>query len=224
MVISSFNGEPAPHPDRNMIRPDPELIERALHFSSVTLYEAAEHPIALPGAIKPLEKRFQICGPVVTVYSPHDDNLWLHRAIYQAEMGDILLVDTGGSYETGYWGEIMTSAAKYRGIGGLVLDGCARDGNSLEDLNFPIFSRGLRIRSTTKNQDARGFIKRPIYLGGCEIQAGDLVRGDCDGVVVLPQSRIQEILAAAEQRADREREWLERLKAGATTLELLQLQ
>src|SRR5690606_22642629 len=125
---------------------------------------------------------FRVCGPAVTVQSPGGDNLWLHRAIYAAEPGDVLVVHVSDKYDHGYWGEIMSTAAQVRGLGGLVIDGCVRDSTLLRSMTFPVFSRGLCIRGTGKDFGARGWVNYPLMIGGVTIQPGDLICGDEDGV------------------------------------------
>ncbi|MDB5796014.1 MAG: 4-carboxy-4-hydroxy-2-oxoadipate aldolase/oxaloacetate decarboxylase [Noviherbaspirillum sp.] len=204
-------------------RPDPALIEQARAFPASTLHEAAGKIGALPSAIKPAAPSFRICGPALTVHSPPADNLWLHRAIYAAQPGDILVVYVSGHYEAGYWGEVMSTAAKARKLGGLVIDGSVRDGDLLEDLGFPVFARGLCMRGTGKDFNARGWINAPVQIEDIVVHPGDLVVGDTDGVVVIPQARIGETLAASKKREEFEADIMRKLEAGENTLDLLGL-
>lgn len=205
---------------RQVTRVSPELVERARAFDSATLHEAAGKIGVLPPAIKPIAPHFRVCGPAVTVHSPGGDNLWLHRAIYAAEPGDVLVVHVSDKFDHGYWGEIMSTAAQVRGLGGLVIDGCVRDVALLREMAFPVFSRGLCIRGTGKDFGARGWVNFPILIQGVTIEAGDLVFGDEDGVVVIPAQRAAQVLDAAAKRAETERGIVERLKAGETTLRI----
>jgi len=104
-------------------RVPPEQVRSAGAFPVATLYEAAGKVGALPCVLKPTATSFQLCGPAVTVDSPGGDNLWIHRALYLALPGDVLVVRVDDAYEHGYWGEIMSTAAKLRGLGGLVSSG-----------------------------------------------------------------------------------------------------
>ncbi|MCM3562841.1 4-carboxy-4-hydroxy-2-oxoadipate aldolase/oxaloacetate decarboxylase [Hydrogenophaga intermedia] len=198
----------------------PAVVEKARRLSAATLHEAAGRIGSMPSAIKPVAPSFRICGPVVTVDSPGADNLWLHRAIYVTQPGDVLVVHVGDAHEWGYWGEIMSVAAKARGLGGLAIDGCVRDGAMLEQLGFPVFARGLCIRGTGKDFDARGWINHPTLFGNLAVHPGDLVVGDADGVVVLPRQRAAELVHDAEQREAKEAAILQRLRAGERTLEI----
>ncbi|WP_067929419.1 4-carboxy-4-hydroxy-2-oxoadipate aldolase/oxaloacetate decarboxylase [Alicyclobacillus shizuokensis] len=195
-------------------------VPKAQGYSSATLHEAAGQRGALPSAIKPLEPDWKVCGRAVPVSSPPGDNLWLHRAIYAAQPGDILVVHTGGAYEYGYWGDVMTTAALARGLGGLVIDGCVRDGKVLRELGFPIFARGLCIRGTRKDPSGAGSIRLPIRIDDAVVQDGDLVVGDADGVVVVPQADVEATLVRAQQRERHEEEVRVLLRRGASTLDI----
>jgi 4-hydroxy-4-methyl-2-oxoglutarate aldolase len=201
-------------------RPDAATLQAAQSLPAATLHEAAGRIGVLPSAIKPVVPTFRICGPAVTVHSPGGDNLWLHRAIYVAKPGDVLVVHVSGAYDYGYWGEIMSAAAKARSLGGLVIDGCVRDGGILADFGFPVFARGLCIRGTGKDFGARGWINHPVLIDNLTVNPGDLVVGDTDGVVALPRERAAEHVAAARAREDKEAAIIRRIQAGERTLEL----
>jgi 4-hydroxy-4-methyl-2-oxoglutarate aldolase len=199
-----------------------ELVERARKLPSATLHEAGGRIGVMPSAIKPVAPSFSICGPAVTVHSPAGDNLWIHRAIYVAKPGDVLVVHVSGGYDFGYWGEIMSTAARVRGLGGLVIDGCVRDGAVLESFGFPVFARGLCIRGTGKDFGARGWVNAPTLFDNLIVNAGDLIVGDTDGVVAIPREKAGNVVEAAEQREAKEASVLDRLRAGERTLEVYQ--
>ncbi|MBO9512520.1 MAG: RraA family protein [Variovorax sp.] len=195
-----------------------ELAAAAARLPTATLHEAGGKIGALPSAIKPVAPRFRFAGSALTVHSPGGDNLWLHRALDVAQPGDVLVVFTGGAYEHGYWGEIMTTMAKVRGLAGLVIDGCVRDGVLLGEIGFPVFARGLCIRGTGKDFGAIGWINHPVTMGDVVVHAGDLVVGDDDGVVAIPQARAADVIAAGTRREAEEAAILRRLEAGEGTL------
>ncbi len=198
----------------------PDVVASARELPASTLHEAGGRIGVLPSAIKPVDPRFRVCGPAVTVHSPGGDNLWLHRAIYVARPGDVLVVHVSGVFDFGYWGEIMSRAARVRGLGGLVIDGCVRDGGVLGNVGFPVFARGLCIRGTGKDFGATGWINHPVTMGEVIVQAGDLSVGDADGVVAIPAARAAQVVEAARQREAEEAAILERLKAGETTIKV----
>lgn len=201
-------------------RVDPGLIARARALPSATVHEAAGRVGALPPAIKPVHPSMKLCGPAVTVHSPGGDNLWIHRALYVAKPGDVLVVYANEVHDYGYWGEIMSTAAQVRGLGGLVIAGGVRDIDLLERIGFPVFATGLCIRGTGKDHLARGWVNHPVLMGDITVHAGDLVLGDRDGVVVIGRERAAEVVQAAEQREAKEADVLKRIAAGERTLEV----
>jgi 4-hydroxy-4-methyl-2-oxoglutarate aldolase len=204
-------------------RPDPSLIEGAKAFGTATLHEAAGQIGPLPSAIKPVAESFRLCGPAFTVLVPPRDNLWIHRALYAAQPGDVLVVDTGGVVEAGYFGAIMAHAAIEQQLGGLVVDGCVRDAAELKQLGFPVFCRGLCIRGTNKDKHGRGALGTPIRIGVIVIEPGDLIVGDLDGVVAIPHANVAEVVNAAKAREEKEAAAVEQIRAGARTLDLFGL-
>ncbi len=197
---------------------DSDLIQRAARFGSATLHEAAGKRGALPYGIKPVAPGMKLCGPATTVSSPPMDNLTLHQAIYEAGPGAVLVIEVGGEYEGGYWGEIMTVAARQRGIAGLMIDGCVRDADLIEEMGFPVFSRGLSIRGTDKKGGAR--INAAIIIGKVTVHPADLMVGDRDGVVVIARQDVALVLQEAHKREEKEDRVKRDLAAGKPTLEI----
>lgn len=196
-----------------------DLVAAARALGSATLHEAAGRIGALPGAIQAVAPSMRLAGPAFTVEVPAGDNLGIHRAIYAANGGDVLVVSTRGGTDWGYWGEILNEAALARGLGGLVIAGGVRDTHVLAEQPFPVFSDGVCIRGTLKNI-APYWLGRPIAIGDIVISAGDLVVGDCDGVVVLPPAAVEPAVVKGHQREADEVEKIAQIRAGVRTLEL----
>jgi 4-hydroxy-4-methyl-2-oxoglutarate aldolase len=201
-------------------RPDPGDVQAAAAVQPATLHEAAGKTGALPSQLKPVHPAFRLCGPAFTVSGPGLDNLWLHRALVLAQPGDVLVAHVGGFYEAGYWGEVMSTMARERGLAGVVIDGCVRDGALLAQIGVPVFSRGLCLRGTGKDFGASGWINAPLRLGDVTVHPGDLIAGDGDGLVAVPRARLAQVLAAAQEREAQEARILERLRHGETTLDI----
>jgi 4-hydroxy-4-methyl-2-oxoglutarate aldolase len=199
---------------------DTDITTAARAFGSATLHEAGGKIGALPAAIKAAAPSFTICGPAFPVKTPPGDNLWLHVALAEAPAGSVLVADVGGGYEYGYFGEVMAVAAKAANLGGLVIDGCVRDGGVLERVGFPIFARGFAIRGTGKDFGGRGTVNQPIRVGEVTVNPGDLVVGDADGVVVIPKDKVEAVLAASKEREAKEATVMGRLRNGEKTLDI----
>jgi 4-hydroxy-4-methyl-2-oxoglutarate aldolase len=110
--------------------------------------------------------------------------------------------------------------ARMKGLAGLVIDGCVRDGRLLEDIGFAVFAHGLCIRGTGKDFGAMGSINHPVHIGDVTVNAGDLVVGDGDGVVCVPRQLAADVVSKGLQRELDEAAILRRLEAGESTLDV----
>jgi 4-hydroxy-4-methyl-2-oxoglutarate aldolase len=197
-----------------------DSIGLARRLGAATLHEAAGRIGALPSVIKPVSATMVLCGPAFTVHCPPLSNLQIHHAIYQASPGDVLVVHVSGGVEAGYWGDILNEAAMARGLGGLVIDGGVRDTAGITAMSFPVFSNGVSIQGTGKDYDATAWLQAPVRMGDVIVNPGDLMMGDRDGVVALPQSNVDSILFAAQARAADEAHKIERIRKGERTIDL----
>ncbi|MCT7328013.1 4-carboxy-4-hydroxy-2-oxoadipate aldolase/oxaloacetate decarboxylase [Ralstonia mojiangensis] len=199
-----------------------EATLRALRgCGSATVYEAQGAQGALDAGIKPLHPAMRVAGPALTVDIRPADNLMLHYALLKAKPGDVLVVDAKGFIEAGPWGDVLTAQAMKAGVAGLIIHGAVRDANTITEAGFPVFCRGLSIKGTTKIQP--GKLNVPICIGDVEIQPGDIIVGDCDGVVVVPRLQADKTAAESVAREDKEAQFRQRIEDGATTVELLGL-
>jgi 4-hydroxy-4-methyl-2-oxoglutarate aldolase len=188
-------------------------------MDAATVHEAYGRRGALPSAIKPLAAAFCVCGPAFTVDSPPGDNLCLHRAVYRAAEGDVLVVEAHDP-EFGVWGEILSVAASARRLGGLVVNGGVRDSERLAEIGFPVFAAHVCVRGTVKDPRGGGQLGLPLRIGDVVVRNGDAVVGDRDGVVVVEADAVPAIAAAARDRIEKEQDVMARLRAGETTLSI----
>ena len=195
---------------------------RLAALGTATVAEAHPATRILDPAPTPLVADMSMAGPARTVRCPPGDNLALHLAIAEAQPGEVIVVDYGGSLASGPFGEIMALACQLRGVAGLVTDGAVRDSRQIAVLGFPVFARGLNIRGTVKSDPGETCV--PLTLCSTVVHPGDMVVADADGVIVIPGDEVGTALAAAEARALREDRMMERLRAGETTLRILGLE
>jgi 4-hydroxy-4-methyl-2-oxoglutarate aldolase len=199
-----------------------ELLESARALGSATLHEAGGKKGALPSAIKPLRNDWRIAATAFVVVGPACDNLWLHRAIYAAQAGDVLVHACGGDDQAGYWGGIMANAARARGLAGFVTEGGVRDSEELRQLNWPVFAANVCIRGTSKRPDGAGSLGQSVLIGGIPVQTGDLLVADADGVVVIASADAEKVISAGFQRENDELAIVKRLAMGERTLDIYQ--
>src|ERR1700744_1444677 len=162
--------------------------------------------------LRPIHKEGVMAGPAFTVKTRPGDNLMVHKAIDIADPGDIIVVDGGGDLPNSLIGELMSSQAEKRGIGGIVIYGSIRDYDTLHAGTFPVFAAGVTHRGPYK--DGPGEINVPIAIDGMGIAPGDLIVGDGDGIVCVPFDSAAEILKATEAKHQAEIKQMAAIKAG----------
>lgn len=200
---------------------DAAALQALRDLGTATVYEAQGARGALDAGIKPLDPGSRLVGPALTVDTRPADNLMLHAALLQARPGDVLVVDAKGFMEAGPWGDVLTAAALKAGVAGLVIHGAVRDAAAIVGLRFPVFCRGLSIKSTGKVQPGR--IGVPVCIGDTVIRPGDIVVGDRDGVVIVPAADVPAVLASAQERERKEASFREAIERGESTAALLGL-
>ncbi len=174
---------------------------------------------SMDSGIKPLHYQFELTGYAMTVTCLPGDNLTIHRAIAEAKPGVVLVINCRGFLEAGVFGELFATSCRARGIAGVVIDGACRDKKDLIDMNYPVFSRGVCPNGTLK--ETCGEINTVIECGGRVVAPGDIIVGDADGVVVIPQARAETILKKAQAKKAKETELKVLLAQGRTTAELM---
>lgn len=209
------------HVIRQMERPNSEAVNNLSKYGTATIYEAMGRKGALESFIKPIGMGMKCCGVALTVCNHACDNLMLHKAIEVAERGDVIIAVTGEYTEAGIWGEIMTTAAQAKGIVGLVTDGSIRDSEAIRRLGFPTFCKGISIKGSVK--ETPGTINEDVICAGIIIKPGDIIIGDDDGVVVVPQEIGADTVLKCRKREKKEEAIIEQLKSGKTTLEIYHL-
>jgi 4-hydroxy-4-methyl-2-oxoglutarate aldolase len=155
---------------------------------------------------------FRLIGRAFTLkYEPVGiDNGNVGDYIDDVTPGDIVVIDNAGCLDCTVWGDILTTMASLRGIGGTVIDGVCRDTNKSLQLNYPIFSRG-RFMRTGKDRVQLEATNVPVSIAGVRVRPGDILFGDADGVIVIPKEYEEQILQIAldiEQAEDQIREAL----------------
>lgn len=191
-------------------------------LGAATIYEAQGAKGALDSGIKPIAPGMRLAGPALTVDTRPADNLMLHYAMLKARPGDVLVVDAKGFLEAGVWGDVFTEQAQRIGLAGLVIHGAVRDAAAMTEAGFPVFSRGLSIKGTGKHQPGR--LNVTVTIGDVAIDPGDVIVGDQDGVVVVKRHEVDAVLRKSRQREEKEAQFRQQIRDGATTVDLLGLE
>ena len=202
-------------------RPTPDQIAAFAGITAATAHEALGRRGALDSAIKPVAPGQRLLGPAFPVACPPGDNLTLHLALALARPGDVLVCAAGGFTRSPYFGDVMATAAREKGLGGVVVDGAVRDAADLRRIGFPVFARAVVFRGGGKAE--LGPFAVPVVAGGVLVRPGDLVIGDDDGVAVVPLEEIDGAAAASRAREAKEERFRQELRRGLTTWDLLDL-
>ncbi len=174
--------------------------------------------------IRPLYPQARIVGRALTVQCVPVDGVPERREDhYRGELqavdslgpGDVMVVST---CEGSYWGELLATAARFRGATGIVLDAYTRDTLALIDMAFPTFAAGINCADSLGRIDVAG-VNIEIECGAVTVHAGDLVLGDHDGVVVIPSALADDALQLAEEKVTGENMVREKLAAGMPVYE-----
>lgn len=182
------------------------------------MYQAGDRTGAMDPRIWPVWTGALICGPVFPVTCDVGDNLALHRAIEQCEVGDVLVVDAHGDASR-YFGEVLATAAQARGISGLVVDGGVRDVSALERIGFQVFARWISMRRTAKHEP--GVIGRTVVAEGVAVSTVSIIIADIDGIAVVDATLFEKTVLIADALVKREVELMGMSKLAALTLDLL---
>jgi 4-hydroxy-4-methyl-2-oxoglutarate aldolase len=175
---------------------------RAARIDTATLSDALDR-LGITGQchrIKPLDPTFRLVGRAYTLrYGPAGNPPGtVGDYIDDVPVGAVVVLDNGGREDATVWGDILTDIAHRRGIAGTVIDGICRDVALSLSLGYPVYSRGSWMR-TGKDRVQVEATQVSVNIGNARVSPGDLIRGDADGVVVIPRAFEDEVLVAAEQ-------------------------
>lgn len=159
----------------------------------------------LPSHIRPLTPLNRVAGVVFPVKAitvqeipakPYELEI---AAVDAVQRGDVLVVDAGDDRTSAFWGELLTTACVYKGVAGVVMTACTRDMWKIKELNFPVFGLGFHPADSKGRVDVIS-IGEPITISGVQARRGDLILGDEDGVVIIPQGVAEETLRLAHDK------------------------
>ena len=141
------------------------------------------------------------------------------EAIASAESGDVIAIDNRGDLNNNCWGEVLACAAKVRGVAGVVVDGAARDLDACREMAFPVYARGA-VPITARGRIMQEAFNCMIRLGDVQVRPGDVIVGDINGVVVICEERLEDVVREAEILMQKEEQMKADLRAGMDVLEM----
>jgi RraA family protein len=193
-------------------RPDPRLVAELGRMVTPHLSDSMERLYAGGHQLRPMHREGKLAGPAYTVKTTPGDNLLVHKALDSAQKGDVIVVDAGGICENAIIGELMMSRARQRGVAGIVIWGAIRDSAEIGAGTYPVYASGVTHRGPYKN--GPGEINVPINMGGMAVNPGDIIIGDADGLVAIPQDQAERVLASAKSILEKETAAMKEIVAG----------
>jgi 3-hexulose-6-phosphate synthase/6-phospho-3-hexuloisomerase len=198
-----------------------DLLNALLKVSSCNVADAQHKKGAMKGIHPRIKHGVKMAGKALTVHTVNGDWAKPVEAIDRAKPGDVIVIDACGG-EIAVWGELASWSCKTKGVAGVVIDGAARDIDSIIDLGFPCFSR--HIASNAGEPKGYGGIGQEIVCGGVTVRSGDWIIGDESGVVVVPQEHALEVANRALDVLERENRVREEIKRGGTLSSVMKLE
>jgi regulator of RNase E activity RraA len=179
-----------------------EIIKQFEEIPATCISDALQGLTNMDVSIKPLKEDYKMVGRAFTVKVPVGDNLLVLKAMKEAKPGDVLVIDINGDTTRAVAGDFVLGMAQTLGITGVVTNGVIRDIKGSKALNFPVFCQGTTLAAGGKG--GFGDMNIPISLGGTTVNPGDIIVGDADGVIVVPQHIEEETLKKSLEKLQRD--------------------
>jgi regulator of RNase E activity RraA len=181
-----------------------EYLARARKLSSANLCDGMQglgifREGCMNADICAIDPSMKAVGTACTVETSDGDNLPIHLGLFTAPAGYIMVIDGKANDDYAYFGDNMMTTGKVIGLLGMIVDGYIRDREGCIEVGLPVFARGLMPRGPKK--ELPGILNDKILCGGIQVNPGDLIIADYDGIAVCPRERIAEVLEKAEKKA-----------------------
>lgn len=141
------------------------------------------------------------------------------KAIDAAQPGEVVVIDNGGRLDTSCWGGILANGAQMKGISGVLIDGACRDVDDCVDIDFPVYARGAVV-ATARGRVMEEATNVMIQFAGVQVRPGDVFIADKSGVAVIPQEKLDEVLAKADELYQKEEAMVAEIRAGKSMIEV----
>jgi 4-hydroxy-4-methyl-2-oxoglutarate aldolase len=206
---------------RNIKRADAGVVKRLGALGTSTVHEAYGRIGLMKPYMRPAWTGGEAAGTAVTVLAQPGDNWMIHVAVEQCKPGDILVVGCTTDNTDGMFGDLLATSLMARGVTGLILDAGCRDVKSLREMGFPVWSRAISAKGTVKS--TLGAVNVPVVCAGVNVEPGDAVVADDDGVVVIRKRDAGDVVAKGEKRQADEESKRRQLASGVLGLDMYKM-
>ena len=178
------------------------ILEKLSQLTTTSLSDALDITHNMDSTIKPLNTAHKVCGKAFTVDLPAGENKTLLKAISEASEDDLLVLSAKNETRYAFAGDFIIGMMQTLGIRGVIAVGVVRDLHGVLDLDYPVFCLGTTMAAGKKN--IPGTIRSTISCGGSIVRHGDYIVGDADGVIVIPQEKVNEVIQTASEKLEKD--------------------
>lgn len=202
---------------RKIQRASRESIRMLGEFGVATVHEAQGRIGLMRPYMRPIYSSARAAGSAITVLCHPGDNLMIHAAMELVQPGDIMVVTTTSESTDGMFGDLLAASCMAHGVAGLIIEAGVRDVADITEMGFPVWSRAIHSQGTVKN--TAGSVNIPVICAGAQINPGDVIIADADGVVVVERKDADAVANLSKERIAKEAKSRERLRKGELGLD-----